>query len=99
MMSARVRRFVAAHDVVGSAGRLALGTAFAALVLLGLTGLAPRGSSLLSTMHALALVLGVVAVMSGLISLLARHERNDVLGEMVGEIEEFLQSQPPANHR
>ncbi|PFG39851.1 hypothetical protein ATJ97_2369 [Georgenia soli] len=98
-MTARVRRFVAAHDVVGSAGRLALGTAFAAFVLLGLTGLAPRGSSMLSTMSALAVVLGVVAAMSGLISLLARHERDDAMGEMVGEIEEFLRSQPPANHR
>lgn len=98
-MTARVRRFVAAHDVVESAGRLALGTAFAAFVLIGLMGLAPRGSGLLSTMSAIALVLGVVAAMSGLISLLARHERNDALGEMVGEIEEFLESQPPANHR
>lgn len=98
-MTARVRRFVAAHDVVGSAGRLALGTAFAAVVLLGLSGLAPSGSGLLSTMSALAVVLGVVAAMSGLISLLARHERDDAMGEMVGEIEEFLRSQPPANHR
>jgi hypothetical protein len=91
---------MAAHDVVGSARRLALGTAFAALVLLGLSGLVPRGwTGVLSLMSAFAILLGVVAAMSALISLLARRERTAVRDEMVGEIEKYLESQPPATHR
>jgi hypothetical protein len=99
MRSARVRRFVAAHDVVGSAGRFALCTAFAALILLGLARLAPPASGLMSSMSALALVLGVVAAMGLLVRLVARQERDAVLGEMVGEIEKYLERQPPATHR
>ncbi|MFH5821443.1 hypothetical protein [Georgenia sp. AZ-5] len=92
--SVRLRRFLGAHDVVGASARLALSSAVAALILLGVAVLAPVMTpvGLVAMAEALAGMAVAAAAAGAVLWAVADWERGLAGAELVEEIDTFLQS-------
>lgn len=98
--SARARGFMASHDVVGAAVRLAATSAVAALLLAGVVVLAPAATfsaGLVAMTAAMAKGFGVTAGAAVLLWVVATLERGVAAEELVDEITAYLDAAPPAH--
>ena len=94
--SARVRRLLDSHDVVGAAARLAVASAVATLLLVAVTVLAPASvpASLVAMTAGLAKVFAVAAGAGVLLWVPATLERGAASERLVDEVTAYLAARP-----
>jgi hypothetical protein len=95
-VSARMRKFMISHDVVGAAARLGASCAVAALILAAVVVLAPAtlSAGLVAMTAAMAKVFGVATGAGVVLWVLAVLERGAATEELVEEISAFLEAAP-----